>query len=245
MVPNRIAPTTAHVVAVLALSALGCGSSSSTPACAPDLSVNWQIVDSGSGVVRTCSQVGATTIRVSVNGQSTDFSCPAADSAGVIPIAFDLSGQYSVTVVLLDGGTPLAQSPSSTVAVDCSGRSATPVLTLAVDSGCTPDLTISWEIRSNLSAGNPLITCDEAGGADTVTAVIGGSGVLLTSFDSPCPATATQGSFVVPLAISGTYNVSLELTAGDVKLSETPLLVQPVDCSGVSATPVADLFVNF
>jgi len=30
-----------------------------------------------------------------------------------------------------------------------------------------------------------------------------------------------------------------------VKLSETPLLVQPVDCSGVSATPVADLFVNF
>jgi len=27
-----------------------------------------------------------------------------------------------------------------------------------VGSGCTPDLMISWEIRSNLSPGNPLIT---------------------------------------------------------------------------------------
>ena len=29
------------------------------------------------------------------------------------------------------------------------------------------------------------------------------------------------------------------------KLSETPILVQPVDCSGGTATPTASMFVNF
>ena len=31
----------------------------------------------------------------------------------------------------------------------------------------------------------------------------------------------------------------------DALLSETNVLVQPVDCSGLSATPMADLLVNF
>jgi hypothetical protein len=48
--------------------------------------------------------------------------------------------------------------------------------------------------------------------------------------------------------LTGTYNVSLELHSGGPNgtlLSETPILVQPVDCSGLSATPRADLLVNF
>ncbi len=111
-------------------------------------------------------------------------------------------------------------------------------------TGCVPDLTISWRILSNLNGG-PL-TCSQAGGADTVTAWIDGGGLVgLTAFDSNCTANASQGAFVAELPSSGTYNVSLELTAGATLLSETSVLVQGVDCSGTSATPRADLLVNF
>lgn len=113
------------------------------------------------------------------------------------------------------------------------------------NTGCSPDLTVSWRIVSNLDG--LVITCAEAGNADTVTAWFDGAvyGTTLTPFDVACPANASSGTFVVPLPASGTYNVSLELTSGATLLSETPVLVQPVDCSGLSATPRADLFVNF
>ena len=68
---------------------------------------------------------------------------------------------------------------------------------------------------------------------------------MLHPFPAPCPANATTGSFKVELPASGSYNVSLELTSGATLLSETNVLVQPVDCSGLTATPMADLFVNF
>jgi len=114
------------------------------------------------------------------------------------------------------------------------------------NTGCTPDLTISWRIMSNID-GLPL-TCAEAGNADTVTAWIDGGGLAtLTAFDTPCPAGASSGSFVALLPSTGSYGVSLELTrVGDpVPLSETDVLAQGVDCSGLSATPRADLFVDF
>lgn len=110
--------------------------------------------------------------------------------------------------------------------------------------GCLPDLTISWRLVSNID--QLVISCQEAGNADTVTAWIDGGGLpALTAFDAPCPASATSGQFIAELPASGTYNVSLELTRGTTLLSETPVLVQPVDCSGLSATPRADMFVNF
>jgi hypothetical protein len=112
---------------------------------------------------------------------------------------------------------------------------------------CLPDLTVFWQIRSNLTGGNPLLTCAQAGNADTVTAWIDNPSFAESAFDVPCPANQTGGSFLVELPRTGNYNISLELTsgAGTVLLSETPILVQPVDCSGLSATPVADLYVNF
>ena len=110
---------------------------------------------------------------------------------------------------------------------------------------CLPDLTVFWRIVSNID--NQVLTCSQAGGADTVTAQIdGGSyGSVVHPFPAPCPANATTGSFRVELPASGSYNVSLELTSGATLLSETNVLVQPVDCSGLTATPMADLFVNF
>jgi hypothetical protein len=113
------------------------------------------------------------------------------------------------------------------------------------NTGCTPDLTISWRILSNIDGA--LLTCAEAGNADTVTAWIDGAGLgtALTAFDAPCLAGASSGSFVALLPSTGNYNVSLELTSGATLLSETPILVQPVNCSGLSATPRADLLVNF
>ena len=112
-------------------------------------------------------------------------------------------------------------------------------------SSCLPDLTISWEIRSNLAAGNPLLTCAQAGNANRLTAWIDGSGLPLTAFDTGCPANASSGSFVAELDFTGTFTVTLELWSPDTKLSETNELIQTVGCSGASATPVAPLFVNF
>jgi hypothetical protein len=113
--------------------------------------------------------------------------------------------------------------------------------------GCLPDLTIYWRIIRYSDQTTPL-TCQQAGNADTITAQIDGGayGGTIHSFPSPCPANATNGSFkIVDLPAAGTYNVSLELTAGAISRSETNLLVQPVDCSGLTATPEAPMYVNF
>jgi hypothetical protein len=114
------------------------------------------------------------------------------------------------------------------------------------DNGvCTPDLTIPWSIRSNLDGA--ILTCAEAGGADTVTARIDGGGLAtLTDFFSVCPATATQGSILALLPTSGLYNISVELSAGATVLSATPVLRNmSVDCSGNSRTEMAEFLVNF
>src|SRR6476620_11500866 len=50
------------------------------------------------------------------------------------------------------------------------------------DSLCSPDLTVSWRIISNLDG--QILTCAEAGGADTVTAWVDGNGLALTAFDA-------------------------------------------------------------
>jgi hypothetical protein len=91
-------------------------------------------------------------------------------------------------------------------------------------TSCVPDLTISWQIfRNNTSQ---LLTCSQAGGADTVTAQIDGGafGSVLTSFPAPCPVNASSGSFIAQLPASGTYNVSLELTSGASLLSDATVI---------------------
>lgn len=114
------------------------------------------------------------------------------------------------------------------------------------DNTCTPDMTISWRIVSDLDG--LVISCAEAGNADTLTAWIDSPRFALAAFDADCPASATQGSFIAQLPFTDTYNVTLELRTGGPNgtlLSDTPILVQPVDCSGLSSTPRADLHVNF
>ena len=112
-------------------------------------------------------------------------------------------------------------------------------------SVCLPDLTIYWRLVSNID--QTALTCAQAGGADTITAQIDGGayGSALHSFPTACPSSATSGSFKVELPASGSYTVSLELTAGATLLSETNELVQPVDCTGTTVTPEAPLYVNF
>ena len=114
------------------------------------------------------------------------------------------------------------------------------------NNSCTPDMTISWRIISDLDG--LVITCAESNNADTLTAWIDSPRFALTAFDADCPASQSQGSFVAQLPLTDTYNVTLELRTGGPNgtlLSETPVLVQPVDCSGLSSTPRADLHVNF
>jgi hypothetical protein len=111
---------------------------------------------------------------------------------------------------------------------------------------CLPDLTIFWRIVRNSDQTTPL-TCGQAGNADTITAQIdqGAYGSAVHSFPVDCPLNASSGSFKVELPASGAYDVSLELTSGTTSRSETNVLHQPVDCSGLTATPEAPLFVNF
>ena len=175
----------------------------------------------------------------------TDVACPAGQSTGQIPFILDVAGAYAVSISLLDGSTVVAQGGTSAI-VDCSGLSQTPVIDLTLAPvGCSPDLTISWLLTSNIDGF--AITCREAGNADTVTAWIdgGGLGSNLTAYPSPCPANSDSGSFVALLPSTGTYDITVELTAGGALLSETPILTKVVDCSGLSATPPAELLVNF
>lgn len=229
---------------LLALSGVGCGGGGGSHSCTPDLAVNWAIVDSSSNAPASCSDVGATNIRVTIDGQSMDFACPSAQTSGTIPAQLGVSGQHTVTVALVSGGAPLGQDVSITSAVDCSGQSATPVLTLTAPVGCTPDLTISWDITSSLDQS--VLTCFQAGNSDTVNARISGGGLAVTTdFPGPCSANATTGSFVALLPSSGTYSVTLQLLSGSTLISQTSALTQVVDCSGTSATPVADLQAAF
>ena len=110
---------------------------------------------------------------------------------------------------------------------------------------CLPDLTIPWRIFRNSTT--TLLTCSQAGGADTVTAFIDGGafGTTVNTFTGACPPSASSGSLFVELPATGTYGVSLELTAGATLLSETPILDIFVDCGGQTTTLVADLDVNF
>jgi hypothetical protein len=155
-------------------------------------------------------------------------------------------GKRSLHVpVLLAAMAGLALSASGCIIDASSNPSCGPT-----PSGCYPDLTINWEVRSQPTVGNPLITCDAAGGANAVVALIDGGclGSALVEFDGLCPAGTASGSFVAPLPNAGTYNVSVELHSGGPngpKLSETPILVQPVDCGGQTATPTASMFVDF
>ena len=112
------------VVCLLAFSGLGCGGGSKH-SCTPDLTVNWAIVISGSNTSASCSDVGATNIRVTIDGQSMDFVCPAAQSSGSIPAQLDVSGSHAVSITLLSGTSPLGQPASTTINVDCSGLTET------------------------------------------------------------------------------------------------------------------------
>jgi hypothetical protein len=228
----------------LALAAFGCGGSSK-PACTPDLTVVWRIkVSSRNGNV-TCADVGATTVRVSVDGQPTDVPCPADQSEGSATIALDVAGPHPVTVALLDGGTQLALASPGSFDVDCSGNTETIAIVIDVGDICSPDLTIPWRIVSNLNGA--VLTCLQAGNASGVIAQIDGGGLtVLTDFPGGCPTSGTTGTLVAQVPAPGSYNASLRLLgAGGTLLSETGVLVQPVDCSGLSATPRADLLVNF
>ena len=73
----------------------------------------------------------------------------------------------------------------------------------------------------------------------------GGLGTNLTDYPSVCPANSDSGSFVALLTTTGTYDITVELRSGASVLSATPILTKVVDCSGLSSTPPAELFVNF
>jgi hypothetical protein len=104
-----------------------------TTPCTPDLYVNWRIVESGSNAVLTCDVVPATTLRVNVSGQSTDFPCPAGVSQGQIPYYLDVTDTYTVALTLLDGSTVLSRMDPAPIFVDCSGLTQTPLIDMVVN----------------------------------------------------------------------------------------------------------------
>lgn len=125
------------LLAGVVFSAPGCiidGSSSPPPpTCSPDLYVNWRIIESGTNAVLTCDQVPATTLRVNVSGQSTDFPCPTGVSQAQIPFYLDVTGTYTVQVTLLDGASVLSSTPTNAIDVDCSGATQTPLIDMVVN----------------------------------------------------------------------------------------------------------------
>jgi len=130
-------PVLLAAMAGLAVSASGCviDSSTSPPACSPDLFINWRIVENVSNAILTCDQVPASTIEVNVSGSVTDFACPGGASQGQIPITnLSVTGTYTVMVTLLDsGGNVLSSTGNNPIAVDCSGQTQTPLIDLVVN----------------------------------------------------------------------------------------------------------------
>ena len=104
-----------------------------TNPCSPDLYVNWRIVESGTNAVLTCDQVPATTVRIAVNGQSTDFPCPVGASQGQSPFYLDVTGTYTVATTLLDGSAVLSRMDPAPIFVDCSGQTQTPLIDMVVN----------------------------------------------------------------------------------------------------------------
>jgi hypothetical protein len=130
------APLYLVALAGVAFSVSGCiidGSTSPPPTCTPDLYVNWRIVESGTGAILNCEDVPATTIRVTISGQTTDFACPVGHSTGSIPFFLDVTGTYTVGVQLFNGSSLLSgTSGADSIFVDCSGLTSTPLIDLEV-----------------------------------------------------------------------------------------------------------------
>jgi hypothetical protein len=102
---------------------------------------------------------------------------------------------------------------------------------------CLPDLFVPWDVVQNV-AGDPLITCAQAGAARAELDVNG------ETFIQTCPANATGGEFQIPLASSGTYRLDAFLVASNgAVLSEAHPPDVTVGCGGLT-TPVIVLPVN-
>src|SRR5262249_51183007 len=148
----------------------------------------------------------------------------------------------AVTVALLDSSNAqLALASPGSFDVDCSGTTATIPIIIDVGAICAPDLTIPWRIVSNIDGS--VLTCLEAGNAGPIALISGGELAPQTHFPGGCPTSGTTGTLVAELPSPGSYTILLELLGpGGAVLSQTGSLVQPVDCSGLSTTPQADLF---
>jgi hypothetical protein len=199
-------------LAALALPALGCGGSSQ-PTCKPDLTVNWQIVESGTGAALTCGDADASSILVTVNSDVTSAPCPTDQSEGAIPIPLTGPGKGMVTVELQHAGATLATSATQTIVVTCDGPPRSPVFPIEVAPPCYADLAIPWRIVS--AVDGRILTCAEAGNADTVVAQIDGGGLTSQmAVGNLCSASDSEGSLFAVLPTSGDYNISLQLRSG-------------------------------
>ena len=122
------------------------------------------------------------------------------------------------------------------LAVSASGC----VIQTSSSPGCIPDLSIPWDIvrQSNPST---LLTCAQAG-ASWVQANVNGR-----ILNQPCPANATSGTLVDTYeSQAGYYDVTVGLYSdlSSPPIFQTSTLTQPIDCTGTSTTPIADLSVN-
>jgi hypothetical protein len=128
------------VAAGLAGTVSGCvidGSNSTGPGgvCAPDLLVDWQLVDSSNTPI-TCAAAGVATVQATVNGTAWSQTCLPNESFDTIDVPLAATGHYTVSVDAFDSAGTARETAQQTIdlqIVSC-GTSEVPspaVLTIA------------------------------------------------------------------------------------------------------------------
>jgi hypothetical protein len=79
---------------------------SSSGNCAPDLLVDWQLVDTSNAAI-TCAAAGVATVQATVNGTAWSQTCLPNDSFGTIDVPLGGIGSYTISVDAFDAaGAP-------------------------------------------------------------------------------------------------------------------------------------------
>ena len=106
------------VAAGLAATVSGCVIDDSSPGtggvCAPDLLVDWQLVDSNNTPI-TCAAAGVATVQATVNGTPWSQTCLPNESFDSIDVPLASTGTYTVSVDAFDSAGAAREVAQQTI----------------------------------------------------------------------------------------------------------------------------------
>jgi hypothetical protein len=110
------------------------GAGTGGPSCLPDLIVPWAVVQNAAGIPRvTCTQAGASSVELAVNGQTFRQPCSPSTSGGTFFVTLADQGTNVLAAFLVAANaTVLSEAHPPAIVVDCDGLT-TPTVILPVN----------------------------------------------------------------------------------------------------------------